>query len=70
MKKTEYFISVNHNTGQLEQAIKNATEKRDIWIKENEDLIGKVDSEDIKINTWSGNNSNVIITIRFTYYPK
>jgi hypothetical protein len=70
MKKTVYFTGVNHNTGQLETAIKTATDKRDTFLKENENNIAKIESEDIIITTWNGNNSNVMPTIKLTYYPK
>lgn len=70
MKKTMYFTGTNHNTGQLEQAIKTATDKRDIFLKENKENIAKIDSEEIIITAWNGNNGNVIPTIKLTYYSK
>lgn len=70
MKKTIYFTGVNHQMGQLEQAIKTATDKRDAWMAANEAKIGKVDNEDIKITPWNGNNAHVMVTIQFTYYLK
>ncbi len=70
MKKTVYFTGVNHNIGQLETAIKTATDKRDAFLKENENNIAKIESEDIIITTWNSNHGNVMPTIKLTYYPK
>ena len=70
MKKTVYFTGVNHQSQQLEAAIKTATDKRDAWLTNNKDEIGKIDYEDIKITTWNANNTNVIATILLTYYSK
>ncbi|MEQ3657083.1 MAG: hypothetical protein ABNH00_14545 [Dokdonia sp.] len=70
MKKTEYFTGVNRNTGQLEQAIKTATDKRDTFLEANKEKIAKIDSEEIILTTWQGNGTNVIPTIKLTYYTK
>ncbi|NER15123.1 hypothetical protein GWK08_16835 [Leptobacterium flavescens] len=70
MKKTIYFTGTNHQIGQLDVAIKTATDKRDTWLMANESKIGKIDNEDIKIIPWNGNNGYVMITILLTYYPK
>lgn len=70
MKKTIYFTGVNQQMQQLEAGIKTATDKRDAWLSENKDIIGKIDSEDIKITPWHGNNLHVMVTIQLTYYPK
>jgi len=70
MKKTEYFTGVNHNTGQLEQAIKTATDKRDSFLETNKEKIAKIESEEIILTTWHGNNGQVIPTIKLTYFPK
>lgn len=70
MKKTIYFTGVNHQMQQLEAGIKTATDKRDEWLAKNKDVIGKIDSEDIKITPWNGNNQHVMVTIQLTYYPK
>lgn len=70
MKKTIYFTGANHPMGQLVTGIKTATDKRDIWLVANKDLIGKIDSEDIKITTWGAQNNNVFATIQLTFYSK
>lgn len=70
MKKTVYFTGVNYNTAQLEAAIKTATDKRDAFLKENENNIAKIENEEIIITTWNGSNTNVIPTIKLTYYPQ
>ncbi|MDA0176254.1 hypothetical protein OOZ35_01985 [Mesoflavibacter profundi] len=70
MKKTEYFVGVNHNTNQLELAIKTATDKRDSFLKINKEIIAKIDNEEIILTTWQGHNQNVIPTIKLTYYTK
>ncbi|HVA99529.1 MAG TPA: hypothetical protein VNG53_11600 [Bacteroidia bacterium] len=70
MKKTVYFTGMNYNTGQLEEAIKTATDKRDIFLNANGNIIAKIESEDIIITTWNGNNANVIPTIKLTYYSQ
>lgn len=70
MKKTIYFTGVNHQMGQLESAIKSATDKRDSWLAENDAEIGKIDKEDLKITSWHQNNSHVMVTIQITYYTK
>lgn len=70
MKKTVYFTGIKHNTDQLEMAIKTATDKRDAFLNKNENNIAKIESENIIITTMAGNNSNVIPTIKLTYYPK
>ncbi len=70
MKKTVYFTGVNHSTAQLDTAIKTATDKRDAFLKENENNIAKIESEDIIFTTWNSNNANVMPTIKLTYYPK
>lgn len=68
MKKTIYFTGTNHQTQQLEQAIKTATDKRDSFLEENKNVIAKIDSEEIIITSWNGSNNNVIPTIKLTYY--
>lgn len=70
MKKTEYFVGVNHNTVQLEQAIKSATSKRDSFLEANKEKIAKIDSEEIILTTWHANKGNVIPTIKLTYFSK
>ena len=70
MKKTEYFVGINHNTGQMELAIKTATDKRDSFLDANKEKIAKIESEEIFLTTWHANNSNVIPTIKLTYYTK
>jgi len=70
MKKTIYFTGTNNQMQQLETAIKTATDKRDAWLSSNKHVIGKIDSEDIKITPWSSNTQHVIVTIRLTYYLK
>ncbi len=70
MVKTVYFTGTNTRTDLLEQAIKTATDKRDIFIKENIENIGKIENEDIIFLPWGGNNANVLVTIKLTYYPK
>ncbi len=70
MKKTEYFTGPNHQMQQLETAIQTAKDKRDVFLEENAKNIAKIDSEDIKITPWNGNNGHVFVTIRLTYYPK
>ncbi len=70
MKKTVYFTGVNHQTSQLEQAIKTAVDKRDSFLRENEGYIAKIENEDMMITQWNGNNSNVIPVIKLTYYLK
>jgi len=68
MKKTEYFTGVNHNVNSLETAIKTATDKRDTFIKDNKDIIAKIDCEDIIITMTQ--NQNLIPVIKLTYFPK
>jgi len=69
MKKTIYFTSTSSLPVQnLTTAIKEATDKRDLWLNKHE--IGKIDNEDIKITTWNSNNSYVMVTILLTYYNK
>ena len=70
MKRSVYFTGVNHSTGQLEKAIESVVIKRDSWLKENEDVIGKIESESLQIITWSSNNNNAIPVIQITYYLK
>lgn len=70
MKKTEYFVGVNHAMSQLEQAIKTATDKRDSFLQTNKEKIAKIESEEIILTNWSTNNGHVIPTIKLTYYLK
>lgn len=71
MKRTVYFTEPgNHPTSQIKTIIKKITDRRDDWLRENENIIGRIDSEDIKIVPWNGNNQYIIIVIKLTYYPK
>ena len=70
MRKTIYFTSEIRQAGQLTEAIKTATEKRDEFLSDNIDQIGQIDFEDIKITPLSGNRPNVVVTIMLAYYPK
>jgi len=74
MKKTVYFTSDNKNNNgynwtQIDKGIKSAVTKRDLFLQENEKLIGKIDNEDISFVTMQ-NNQVVMIVIKLTYYPK
>ena len=53
----------------LEGAIRSSTDKRDNWLAENQNLIAKIEKEDIKIVPWNSNNGNVFVVIQLTYYP-
>lgn len=70
MKKTIYFTGTTHRMGELTTEIKAATDKRDAWLSANKDLIGKIDSEDIKITPFGPNDNHVVATIQLTYYSK
>ncbi|MEN8185492.1 MAG: hypothetical protein ABFR05_00025 [Bacteroidota bacterium] len=75
MKKTEYFTSINgtFNAAGLKTCVDDAKVKRDDFLAENKSLIGKIDSEDIKIISGNPSNNhinNVMVVIQLTYYPK
>lgn len=70
LKKTEYFSHFGSigNQQVFDATIKQVIQKRDIWLKENEGLIAKIDNEDLKIIHFSNNNG--ILTIQISYYLK
>jgi hypothetical protein len=71
MKKTIYFISsdeLNFSWNQKKKAIDSAVEERDLFLNENNDKIGKIDQEDIKII--SNNQQLISVIIKLSYYPK
>lgn len=70
MKKTVYFTSKNQAAQQVEIAIQEAITKRDSWLSQNNNIIAKIDNEDIKFMNWNSANQHVIVTILLTYYPK
>jgi len=75
MKRTEYFASNNaaFNGQGLETCIKEAKQKRDVFLEENKENIAKIDSEDIKVVSGNPSNNhikNVMVIIQVTYYTK
>lgn len=68
MKKTEYFLAqVVWN--QTEIGIKQVTEKRNLFIEKNKEIIGKIDEEDLKIEYMQGTNQ-ILFVIKLTYFTK
>lgn len=70
MKKTIYFTSSEYAMHNFEKGVKSVTDKRDDWLTENNGLIGKIDSEDIKIIPHGPDNSSFRIIIQLSIYPK
>lgn len=68
LKKTVYFISLNRAVADLETATQDAIKKRDAFMLKNEDVIGSIDQEDIKVATYS--NQTLAVIIQLSYYPK
>lgn len=67
MKKTKYFTrSCNYST--VIKICKDIIIDRNTFLKKNEGLITKVDSEDLRVDS-VGNNQAVCI-LRLTYFEK
>jgi hypothetical protein len=69
MKKTVYHTGDTVQCHQIAMAIASACEKRDAWIDQNRSHIGEVQEEDLIISRIYPDNSQVIATIKYTYYP-
>lgn len=74
MKKTVYFTCGNNNSNgynwmSIDKAIQSAVEKRDQFLENNTNEIGRIDNEDLKIFTMQ-NTQTAIVVIQLTYFPK
>jgi hypothetical protein len=69
MKRTVYHTGNEVPSHQIAMAIASACTKRDAWIDQNQSHIGDVHEEDLIITRIYQDNSKIIATIKYTYYP-
>ena len=68
LKKTKYFLSSSKPRTQLQMAVDDAEIKRDQFLKEDENKISEIESENIQILYSS--NDLVVAIISLTFYQK
>lgn len=70
-KKTVYFnVDSGVSETDVQKALQDLCKKRDEWMRDNNELISKIDSEDIKMSSHTTHRVHITIILILSYYPK